>query len=316
LIASVIRSYFESAISHEKSALVGRSFHISHLTVFTSARHSTALGTHVARISIRPQRPDLFHLIQGFWSNPLASDTRANMKFRLLTRFGLLAIVAITRVTATPTDSPGDLTLTDSIVFIEPNDVAKEETGLTPTLINRDDAWDKAIISGGNLWAGMRSDDRKASFFFRTDPHSPDPLLQSVQSLYDGDLKDTLLKWGYNENDELNAKIDKECDFDTYHHIKRAFNELGMKTESSGKGGPNHCFEINHFDGPKVMKDKDNKLPGMAEQKYTDESCGKEYRVSYPTSPHITLPFANGFCRSQAQRFKSPSTPTAEQSHS
>jgi hypothetical protein len=141
-------------------------------------------------------------------------------------------------------------------------------------------AWDKAVVSGGHLWAGMRVDDRMASFFFRTDPHVPDPLIQSVQSPYDGDLKDKLKQWGYNENDDLNSKIDKECDFDAYHHIKRAFDDLGIKTASKANGGPNQCFQINHYDGPNVIRDEEGKYPGMADQKYKDESCGKEYRVS------------------------------------
>ena len=143
-----------------------------------------------------------------------------------------------------------------------------------------DAAWDKAVVSGGHLWAGMRSDDRMASFFFRTDPHVPDPLIQSVQSPYDGDLKDEIKKWGYNENDDVNAKIDKECDFEAYHHLKRAFDDLGIKTASKANSGPNQCFEINHYDGPNVIRDEEGKLPGMADQKYKDESCGKEYRVS------------------------------------
>lgn len=203
--------------------------------------------------------------------------------------FGWLAIVATAGVALASTDSVDKLTLTDSTNLTASVDISSDQNKHSPTLTTRDAAWDKAIISGGNLWAGMRSNDRKASFFFRTDPHSPDPLFQSVQSPYDGDLKDTLLQWGYNENDELNAKIDKECDFDAYHHIKRAFDELGMKTASSGNGGPNHCFQIDHSDGPKVVRDKDGKLPAMAEQKYLDETCGKEYRV-HPPPPSPTPP--------------------------
>ncbi|KAH7084615.1 hypothetical protein BKA63DRAFT_528584 [Paraphoma chrysanthemicola] len=143
-----------------------------------------------------------------------------------------------------------------------------------------DAKWDEAVTSGGNLWAGMQSDDRKASFLFRTDPHTKDPLLQTVQSPHDGDLIDTMLKWGYFEDPVENAKIDKECDFDAYQGCKRAFAELGIKTASKGNGGPNWCVQWDHQNGPKVVRDKDNKLPPLELQKYVNESCGKEYRVT------------------------------------
>jgi hypothetical protein len=149
-------------------------------------------------------------------------------------------------------------------------------TGVTST----GSEWDKAVLSGGNLWAGMHSDDRKASFLFRTDPHTRDPTLQTVQSEHDGDMKELWQKWGYNEDDNENAKIDKECDFDVYHKLKRAFVELGIKTQSKNNGGPNQCVQIDHKNGPKVIRDKYGKLPPLNQQKYIDESCGKEYRVT------------------------------------
>jgi hypothetical protein len=132
----------------------------------------------------------------------------------------------------------------------------------------------------GNLWAGMHSDDRKASFLFRTDPYAHDPTLQSVASPYDGDMVELFKKWGYNEDKADNAKIDKECDFDEYHKIKRAFDELGIKTQSKANGGPNQCFQIDHENGPNVIRDKDGNLPPRKEQRYIDASCGKEYAVS------------------------------------
>jgi hypothetical protein len=143
-----------------------------------------------------------------------------------------------------------------------------------------DSKWDQVVLSGGNLWAGMHSDDRKASFLFRTDPHSHDPTIQTVQSTFDGDMKEDFKKWGYVEDPAEYAKIDKECDFATYHKIKRAFDELGIKTESKANKGPNECVQLDHRDGPNVIRDKDDKLPPLEEQKYIDASCGKEYRVS------------------------------------
>ncbi|KAH4085871.1 hypothetical protein HBI70_226730 [Parastagonospora nodorum] len=138
--------------------------------------------------------------------------------------------------------------------------------------------WDDAVKSGANLFFGMQTDDRKASFFFKTDPYVQDPTIQTVQSSHDGDMKEEFIKWGYNEDEAQNAKIDKECDFEAYHRMKRAFDELGINTASKANGGPNQCVQLDHRDGATVVRDKDNKLPPTDEQRYIDESCGKEYR--------------------------------------
>jgi hypothetical protein len=150
-----------------------------------------------------------------------------------------------------------------------------------------DSKWDQAVRSGGNLWAGMHSDDRKASFLFRTDPHTHDPTIQSVQSSHDGDMRQDFKKWGYNEDEAEIAKIDRECDFAIYHKIKRAFDELGIKTESKANNGPNECVQLDHQGGPSVIRDKEDKLPPIDEQKYIDASCGKEYRVSLAGVLHV-----------------------------
>jgi len=140
--------------------------------------------------------------------------------------------------------------------------------------------WEDALKSGANLFFGMQTDDRKASFFFKTDPYVQDPTIQTVQSSHDGDMREDFIKWGYKEDEAENAKIDKECDFDAYHRMKRAFDELGINTASKANGGPNQCVQLDHRNGDKVVRDKDNKLPPIDQQKYIDDSCGKEYRVS------------------------------------
>jgi hypothetical protein len=140
--------------------------------------------------------------------------------------------------------------------------------------------WDDAVTSGANLYFGMQSDDRKASFFFKTDPHVHDPTIQTVQSTWDGNMKDVFTRWGYNEDDATNAKIDKECDFERYHKIKKAFDELDINTASKVNGGPNQCVQLDHLNSPNVIRDKDNKLPAIDQQNYIDASCGKEYRVN------------------------------------
>ena len=183
-------------------------------------------------------------------------------------------------VVPTPPSPFSHLELPDNLDFASVQDLSRWSAPTTSIVARADAEWDDAVTSGGNLWAGMQSDDRKASFLFRTDPHTKDPLLQTVQSPHDGDLIETMTKWGYYEDPVENAKIDKECDFDEYQKCKRAFDELGIKTAPKSKGGPNWCVQWDHQNGPKVLRDKDNKLPPLEQQKYMDESCGKEYRVS------------------------------------
>jgi hypothetical protein len=166
-------------------------------------------------------------------------------------------------------------------------DDAPPLAGEPQTAVEAASKWDDAVTSGANLYFGMQSDDRKASFFFKTDPHAHDPTVQTVQSTWDGGMKDVFTNWGYNEDDTTNAKIDKECDFETYHKIKKAFDELGIKTASKANGGPNQCVQLDHLNGPTVIRDKDNNLPAIDQQKYIDTSCGKGYRVRKPQPPLV-----------------------------
>ena len=201
------------------------------------------------------------------------------MRLQLVASVMLLTTPITARVVPTSESLFVDTLFTRKLYVTAADDLPLEWSEPAQTVARAESKWDKAVISGGNLWAGMHSDDRKASFLFRTDPYQPNLLLQTVQSTQDGDMKESLKKWGYKEDEVENAKIDKECDFDAYHHIKLVFDELGMKTESKGMGGPNQCVQVDHEGGPKVFRDKDNKLPPIEDQKYIDESCGKEYRV-------------------------------------
>jgi hypothetical protein len=203
------------------------------------------------------------------------------MRFQLVGVSLLFTTTAIARVALT-----SNLLRGDSVVDRKPYVTAADHVSFlrdepATGVISTGSEWNEAVLSGGNLWAGMHSDDRKASFLYRTDPHTRDPMLQTMQSEHDGDMKELWEKWGYNEDKEENAKIDKECDFEVYHKLKRAFDELGIKTQSKGKGGPNQCVQVDHKDGPKVIRDKGGTVPPLDQQKYIDENCGKEYRVSW-----------------------------------
>jgi hypothetical protein len=202
------------------------------------------------------------------------------MRLQIATAIALFATIATSRVLISSVAAD---TFTAMTYVHAGGENALLEGEFIAAATAEDSKWDQAVLSGGNLWAGMHSDDRKASFLFRTDPHTHDPTIQTVQSTFDGDMKEEFTKWGYFEDPAEHAKIDKECDFATYHKIKRAFDELGIKTESEANGGPNECVQLDHRDGPNVVRDKDDKLPPMDQQKYLDTSCGKEYRVCVRT---------------------------------
>jgi hypothetical protein len=202
------------------------------------------------------------------------------MRLQIATAIALFATIATSRVLISSVAAD---TFTAMTYVHAGGENALLEGEFIAAATAEDSKWDQAVLSGGNLWAGMHSDDRKASFLFRTDPHTHDPTIQTVQSTFDGDMKEEFTKWGYFEDPAEHAKIDKECDFATYHKIKRAFDELGIKTESEANSGPNECVQLDHRDGPNVVRDKDDKLPPMDQQKYLDTSCGKEYRVCVRT---------------------------------
>lgn len=168
-----------------------------------------------------------------------------------------------------------------------------------------DTEWDKALATGSKLHVTLPLKDRLASWYWKTDLHHSDPNVQTVQSPFDGDMKGLFRHWGYNEPSEEKASIDKDCDFEGYHKLKRAFEELGISTKSKGQGGPNVCLQIDHYDGPAVLRNDNGVLPPMLEQKYIDTTCGKEYRVSRDLqdySARINL------CRSPARHTSLAST--------
>ncbi|KAF1357235.1 hypothetical protein EJ07DRAFT_129930 [Lizonia empirigonia] len=99
----------------------------------------------------------------------------------------------------------------------------------------------------------------------------------TAKSKYDGDLKDEMRKWGWNDNTpKQKATFDKQCDFIAYHKIGRCFAELGLGTKSKGAGGPNECFVAEHWDGPAVKKTIPGVMPKPKNQRY--EVCKVKYR--------------------------------------
>jgi hypothetical protein len=132
--------------------------------------------------------------------------------------------------------------------------------------------FDKAVEIGRTLDSAMKSKDSVARWFFKSYPNFQD----TCQSPFDGDGREELKKWGFDDSDALSDGVKNDCDFDKYHNIKVAFDELGLDTRAKTNGGPNECFKVNHRDGP-----------AEANQYY--DVCGKEYRVSPPLALHEAL---------------------------
>ncbi|KAJ4993440.1 hypothetical protein SVAN01_00988 [Stagonosporopsis vannaccii] len=134
----------------------------------------------------------------------------------------------------------------------------------------RDTIWDNAVCKGEKLRRAMMLDEDDARKLL-TWPH--------VQSEWDGDLKEELKKWGYSESDKVaGGFIDNECNFAVAHTLSTAFKDLGIDTRPAGMGGPNHCYQFKHRDGPTVLRRPDGTLPPVGEQFY--EADGKRYRIT------------------------------------
>ena len=155
------------------------------------------------------------------------------------------------------------------------NDTFRDSSSSSTAHTNAEPSkFDKAAEIGRTLDAAMRSKDSIARWFFKDLPN----FHETCQSPFDGDGREELKKWGFDDSEELSKDIEKDCDFDKYHGIKTAFDELGLDTGAAKNGGPNKCFKINHCDGPVIKRLPDGTLPSEANQYY--EVCGKEYRVS------------------------------------
>jgi len=133
--------------------------------------------------------------------------------------------------------------------------------------------FDKAVSTGQTLDSAMKSKDNIARWLFKDFPQ----YAETCQSPFTGDGRADLAKWGFDDSDALSEKIKNECDFDAYHKIKAAFDEIGLDTKAAKDGGPNRCFKVNHRDGPAIKRDEKGELPNEAKQYY--DVCGMEYRV-------------------------------------
>jgi len=142
-----------------------------------------------------------------------------------------------------------------------------------PPPLDIDAIWFKAVCNDQKLFQAMI-----------TRAETADRFITPVHSLWDGPIFKELQDWGY--NDFVTSEMDRKCDFDKEHDLKRAFDEMGIDTRSSAQQGPNRCFHVEHVNGPRVERKEDGELPPPVRQKYWGPD-GRAYRVSELVN-HVT----------------------------
>lgn len=142
----------------------------------------------------------------------------------------------------------------------------EDDDNLTP-----DQRWCRYISRGTSLMKAMMMSEMEARLELNW---------SYVQSPWDGGMEKELQSWGYLDSEELHLDHDGDCDFDTKHKLGNVFRDtdkLNTDPRSSGQGGPNHCFYIQHSDSPAMIRSQDDEMPDVADQRYWVND--KEYRV-------------------------------------
>ncbi|KAJ4361646.1 hypothetical protein N0V95_001723 [Ascochyta clinopodiicola] len=145
--------------------------------------------------------------------------------------------------------------------------------------IASDEAWNKYKAKGlyyGCLLDMSNENAGKAMNDLRTPP--------SAESVWQGDLRNDIPKWGWQEADYMS---DVNCDFRDEpttgsNRIGTALSALGLNPLPATAGGDNECYSIEHFDEA-LLEDEDD-VP-IDEQYYTvnglDYPCtGAYYRFA------------------------------------
>ncbi|KAF9699865.1 hypothetical protein EKO04_002094 [Ascochyta lentis] len=127
--------------------------------------------------------------------------------------------------------------------------------------------WNDALCRGDRLLHAMTLGELDAAWALGW-PYLPSP--------WDGDLKTELKTWGWLDTDNNHNNADYFCNFE--ESMGSMFKALGIDGKSAELGGPNHCFYLEHKNGPTVKKNVDGTLPEEADQTY--EAEGNEYRVT------------------------------------
>jgi hypothetical protein len=192
--------------------------------------------------------------------------------------FILIALSAGRAAPGKPRDSISHHPLFDSKLNITTTgSLTQFDSDGPATAIDGETAWDKSVQRGAKLLQGMTSGDKEAGQLYG--------MGDSAESRYDGDLHDTLESWGYRDNAEgMKLAVDKDCNMDSKsildgQWLKKTMDQLGLGTKSKGKGGPNECFQIEHYNSDAVELNEDGKRPPK-DQQYYKAPCGADFRIT------------------------------------
>lgn len=200
---------------------------------------------------------------------------------KVVPALGLTLLSALVGARVVPGSGPGPFRQ-DFILALGPKSnasTAKEasfdSTDPVTAAAGDNDPWTLSVARGTKLLVGMKSSDAIAASAYGLD--------KTAESPFDGDLISKLREWGYNDNTPAMQKtVDKECNMASTsgHMLSKTFLDLGLDTKSKANGGPNQCFQIEHYDGPTVIKEPDGSLPQKAQQYYKVPGCDTKYRVT------------------------------------
>ncbi|OAL46996.1 hypothetical protein IQ07DRAFT_479568, partial [Pyrenochaeta sp. DS3sAY3a] len=129
-----------------------------------------------------------------------------------------------------------------------------------------DPLWEAAKCKGNNLYHGMAFNEDQAVAY-----------INPIVSPWDGPMTTEMTTWGYADDTESPMRR-LDCDFASYHRMRRAFEALGADPRVSGYGGPNKCFTILHYNSPAVERGPDGQMPARDFQYYNVN--GRRYRVT------------------------------------
>ncbi|CAO2649457.1 Nn.00g068420.m01.CDS01 [Neocucurbitaria sp. VM-36] len=121
------------------------------------------------------------------------------------------------------------------------------------------ETWEYFVLKGGALMCAMRNSDKFAGEWLN-DARTP----PSAASVWQGDLKQELTQWGWNDL----LPLDSLCSYgnDGYWELEEAFKNLGLNPHDVSKGGHNECYRIEHWNPN--LRDANNRLVPAEKQEY------------------------------------------------
>ncbi|KAF2437314.1 hypothetical protein P171DRAFT_180271 [Karstenula rhodostoma CBS 690.94] len=161
-------------------------------------------------------------------------------------------------------------------IAASPADIIPWQDGLTRrwdiSATANDEIWSNAVCKGGQFVEAFPGSDEEAGKIFKSTASPP-----TMRNQWQGDLKDDLSKWGW---EETNPHAEHFCDFETFWQYNTPYNALGLNKKPkflgfpkrpSPDGGDNVCYEFWH--GDKSLNDDHEKR--YVEQEY--KVNGQEY---------------------------------------